>query len=128
MGKKNDERAEKIGKLAEIWYQANADKNAAQNLEKKTQETLAIELANEGELFTHKLSNGSFLQLGFVDDEKEEIDPKKMLEKHPELFWQLVSVPKTAVAQKLGDKEVAVLSRVVKVNSFKIKKHKTDPR
>ena len=134
MGKKsakvagNDDHIKHIEKLAHDYFDGNQKKNAGATIERNAKKALETELVNYGEPFIAKINDHAYLEMGFMDDESEEIDPKLFLKNHPDLFWELVSVPKTAVLAKLGDKEVAKNSRIVHTHTFKVKKHKSDPR
>ena len=127
MSKKNDEHLKKVEKLAHAYFDGNAKKNEGATEERKAKTALENELANFGENVIVKINDKAYLEMGYTDTEKEEIDPKKFLENHPDLFWDLVSIPKTAVQAKLGDKEVALNSRTVHGHEFKIIKHKSKP-
>lgn len=124
----NDLHMKVIEEQAKNYYDGNQAKNAGATKERKAKAALENELANYGEQVVVKINDHMFLEIGFVDGEKEEIDPKKFFENYPEEFWQLVTLPKTVVQAKLGDKVVAQNSRMVKTHDFKIEKHKTDPR
>lgn len=126
-GVKNTEKVEVLDKLALDYFNGNQDKNAGAKAERKAKEQLELEMVNYGETHVTKISDRMYLEMGFVNTEKEEIDPKVFFEKHPELFWELCNIPKTAVSGILGDKEVALCSRTVTQHEFKIVKHKSDP-
>lgn len=124
----NSEQIERIEKLAHEYYDGNQKKNAAAKIERNATKALETELLNYGENVTVKINDHMYLEMGYMDDEKEEIDPKKFFEEYPEMFWQIVSVPKTVVVAKLGEMVAAKTARVVKTRGFKINKHKSDPR
>jgi hypothetical protein len=129
---------EKITTLAKEWFNANRQKNNANNAERKTKEQLQIEVTQHLESIPANLkSNSPFtveiddtieLQLGNETWTEEEIDPKKLLEMHPEYFWTIVSVAKGTVINKLGEKEAAKLMRTVTKSAFKIEKIKKPKR
>lgn len=128
MAKKNDTGIKKIEEQATIYYEANAEKNAASKKERNATKELEKLMADFGETVVVKMGNSAYLEVGYMNSESEEIDPKLFMEKHPELFWELCKIPITAVKEILGDKEAALTSRVVTKNGFKAVKHKSDPK
>lgn len=108
------------------WFNANKAKNEAQSAERKALEQAKKAYGDLKEPIEIETESGVKLSIGYVDTESEVIDAKKFFERNPELFWQLVEVPKTNAIKEVGDKEVALCSVTRVKNDFKIQKIKKD--
>lgn len=131
---KAQEQRTKIENQAKVlmvdWFNANQDKNAAATRERNANKELEALFVDNGvkESVVHRVGDRQFLEAAIVAVESEEIDPRSLFEKDPEMFWKLVKVPKTEAIKQMGELAVAKVSRVVTTEAFKITKHKTDPR
>jgi hypothetical protein len=105
------------------WLDANTAKNAATSDERKAAEQLQKLVAVDS-VKSVEINPNLDLSIGWQDVPSEEIDPKLLFEKHPDKFWELVSVPKTNCIASLGEKETAKLMRTKTENKFKIQKVK----
>ena len=115
---------DKVVELALEYYEVNASKNSFISKEKKVKEALMKEMVNEKGTRTIEVSKTHDIEVGFMNVEDEEIDPKLFFKMHPEKFWEIVSIAKTTVIAELGEKEAAKLSRTVQKNTFKVKRVK----
>jgi hypothetical protein len=122
MTDKAKSNVDEFTKHALDWVDQNKIKNKAISAERKAAEQLKkIVASGTKEL---DLNDKEKLVVGFMDTQSEEIDPKALFKKDPDLFWELVFVAKGRVEAALGDKEAAKLSRTVTKNDFKVKKEK----
>jgi hypothetical protein len=109
------------------WFDANARKNKAQKDERDSCSALEkLIVQNDKSTITLAIDNHSQIVAGYMNEESEEIDPKKFFEMHPDKFWDLVNIPKGAAVEAVGTKDVAKCSRPVKKYAFKVKKEKVN--
>jgi hypothetical protein len=111
-----------ITKLALDWFETNASKNKLIYEERKLVEQLKKAAATDNRVV--EVSKDIELHIGWVSWKEEEIDPKKLFETNPQVFWELCSIPKTAAIAALGDKGAAKVMRTISKNDFKVKKEK----
>lgn len=126
--------AEKMNEVGKDWFNANRDKNDANNRERKAKEQLQKEVVQYLESIpenlksnrpvTIEISETMELEVGTETWQEEEIDAKKLFESNPTLFWSIVSIPKGAIIAALTEKGAAKLMRTVTKTDFKIKKVK----
>jgi hypothetical protein len=106
---------------------ANTRKNIANSEERKALQQAEKEFGGADEVKTYVISNTLDVEVGYIVDESEEIDPKKFMELYPEKFWDYVKIPITNVTQDMGPKAAAKCCVTVSKKSFKIKKVKKAP-
>ncbi len=121
------ENADRIVTEAFKYEEANRLKNVYNNQERKAASELEKMFSNAkpGELRTVDISDQLSLEIGYVTENTEEIDPKKLLELDPNYFWDNVSFSMTNVINKFGEKTAANISRPVPKTKFKIVKIKS---
>lgn len=108
------------------YYEINANKNKLISSERKIQEQLKKMVAPDDKVRSVEIDANNALDIGWVTEQSEEIDPKKLFELDKDAFWELVSIPKTAAIAHLGEKRAAKVMRTATKHDFKIKKRKLD--
>lgn len=123
----DEETKKHLTQVAKDWVDANTRKNKGTSDEKKQRKILESSIAKLNELETFEISDTLSLEVGWKDEQTEEVDAQKLFKENPNLFWSLVTVSKTALESAIGDKGAAKLMRPVTKNTFKINKIKKSP-
>jgi hypothetical protein len=120
--------SEQLKQRAIDWFNSNAAKNAATNQENKAKKDLQVMVAQATEPVEVPISNEITLKIGDQTFDEFEVDPKKLLEQNPEMFWKHVTFNITDLKADMGDKDYQKTLRPCKITRFKIEKIKRPPQ
>lgn len=111
---------QKLNQIALDFAKANTDKNEALKRETKAKKALEDHVRYDGNV-TLRPNNHLTVTAEMVTTESTEIDPQKVFERYPNLFWKIVKIGKTDAETVLGSFGATECSRVVTSTSIKVK-------
>jgi hypothetical protein len=111
--------------VAEVlnWIEANSQKNKGQSAERKAAEQLKKLVAGDTKRIVG-IDDKTEVHVGWFVEQSEEIDPKKLFQTNPKLFWELVGIPKTNCIAAMGEKEAAKVMMTKTATNFRVRKEK----